>query len=114
MQSTTPTTHTPARACVGTAAAVAMLFATTTTAWAATYTVNSAYDDGLNINPNFCLPGETCTLRAAIQLANQDAAPDTIHFAIPIAGNGLATIGLVNDTDSLVCITGQHLSRTIG
>ena len=85
---TTPTTT--QRASLRITAVAAALVATTSAAWAATYTVNSAYDDGLDINPNFCLPGETCTLRAAIQLANQDAAADTIAFNIN--GGGPVTI----------------------
>lgn len=73
-----------ARACAGAAALAAALLATGA-AQAATFVVNSAYDDGLAVNANFCTAGQTCTLRAAIEKANQDAAPDTIHFAI---GNG--------------------------
>lgn len=84
---TTPTTT--QRASTRIAAAAAVLLATTSTAWAATYTVNDAGDAPLS--GAMCSGGANiCTLRAAIELANQDAAADTIAFNIN--GGGPVTI----------------------
>ena len=58
-----------------------MLFAGTHSAWATTYTVNDAGDAPLS--GAMCGGGvNICTLRAAIERANQDATPDIIAFAI--------------------------------
>lgn len=90
MQFTVPTLT--ARACAGMAAAAAMLLATTASAWAATYTVDTFYDDDLGVNANFCLPGEYCTLRAALQRANQAPGPHTIKFNLPLVNGSTAVI----------------------
>ena len=69
-----------------------VLASATTPAYASTtYTVNVVGDQAdLNLNdtPNLCdvnslLRGPQCTLRAAIQEANQTIGPDTITFQIP-------------------------------
>ncbi len=69
-----------------------MLVSATTPAHASTtYTVNVLGDQAdlkLNDNPNLCdvnqlFGGPQCTLRAAIQEANQTIGPDTITFQIP-------------------------------
>lgn len=62
----------------------------TTSASGATFTVTDAGDDGLAQNANLCSGvAFPCTLRAAMELANQLSDADTIEFAI---GSGPVTI----------------------
>ena len=80
-------------------AAGLLLVVTARPAHAATFTVNSTGDDSdanfINDSPNVCdtdlsTPGLQCTLRAAIQEANNTPGTDTINFNIP--GDGPHTI----------------------
>ncbi|GAB4320941.1 MAG: hypothetical protein Kow0059_15410 [Candidatus Sumerlaeia bacterium] len=62
-------------------------------ATAATFFVNLGTDTGdTNLDDDICdsdltLPGEQCTLRAAIQQANATPGPDQIHFNLPTGIN---------------------------
>jgi CSLREA domain-containing protein len=78
------------------ALALALWLVATPPAQAATYTVNSTGDqaDALVGDGNCLTAALTCTLRAAIQEANSNAAADIIHFNI--AGGGVQTIVLTS------------------
>lgn len=74
-----------------------ILFSPLTVARAATFMVTSTSDAADTQTDGECETGDTgadCTLRAAIEEANQSAGPDTIQFNIP--GEGPHTIALDN------------------
>ncbi len=85
-------------------------------AFAATYTVDSATDDGIGV-----------TLRDAINSANGDATADTITFAAALSGQTITLAGTqidITDTASLtidasnlpngITISGDNASRVFG
>lgn len=68
-----------------TALATFLVFSYGTAAWSVTFTVNSVGDGSdSNLADGLCDDGTgACTLRAAIEQANNSPALDNIHFALP-------------------------------
>lgn len=95
-----------------------------TTGYAATFTVNSLFDDVFSNDSNpgdgICLDSlpnsTTCTLRAAIEEANALAGPDRIEFSV--AGEIGPDSGLLGPfpdiTDELVIFAGNAPGATFG
>ena len=106
------------------ALAVAALVLISTTGHAATFTVNSLFDDTFSNDSNpgdgTCLDSSpnsnTCTLRAAIEEANALAGPDRIEFSVAgEIGPDSGLLGPLPDiTDELVIFAGNAPGATFG
>ncbi|HMQ05498.1 MAG TPA: choice-of-anchor Q domain-containing protein [Pyrinomonadaceae bacterium] len=79
--------------------------------------VNSTLDAGdANLNDGMCdidlsVPGEQCTLRAAVQIANARSANDTIAFDLHLAGSAIT---LTSATEILINNNGAIAIRGLG